>query len=68
MHKIEEAIELQSDFAKSAYEDIIAQATKVGNLYSDLAKDAFRLTDLKSPVSAPVAASSSKAPVTAKAS
>ena len=28
--KIDEAIKLQSDFAKSAYEDFVAQATRVG--------------------------------------
>ena len=42
--KIDEAIQLQSDFARSAYEDFIAQGTKIGNLYSDLAKEAFKPT------------------------
>lgn len=37
-----EAIKLQSDFAKTTYEDFIAQATKIGNLYSDLAKEVFK--------------------------
>ena len=46
--KIDEAIQLQSDFAKSAYEDFVAQATKIGSLYSDLAKDAFNLTKFAS--------------------
>ena len=32
--KINEAIQLQSDFAKSAYADFVAQATKIGGLYS----------------------------------
>ena len=42
--KIDEAIQLQSDFAKSAYEDFVAEATKIGSLYSDLAKEAFTPT------------------------
>jgi len=42
--KINEAIQLQSDFAKSAYEDFVAEATKIGGLYSDLAKEAFTPT------------------------
>jgi len=41
---VNEAIQLQSDFAKSAYEDFIAEATKIGSLYSDLAKEAFTPT------------------------
>jgi hypothetical protein len=39
-----EAIKLQSDFAKSAYEDFIAEATKIGEIYSSLAKEAFKPT------------------------
>jgi hypothetical protein len=41
---VNEAIQLQSDFAKSAYEDFVAEATKIGGLYSDLAKEAFTPT------------------------
>lgn len=44
--KIDEAIQLQTDFTKSAYEDFFAQAAKIGNLYSDLAKEAFKLNFL----------------------
>jgi hypothetical protein len=39
---IDEAIKLQSDFATSAYEDFVAQASKIGEMYSSLATDAFR--------------------------
>ncbi|MCX7325494.1 MAG: phasin family protein [Hyphomicrobiales bacterium] len=39
---IDKAIELQSDFAKSAYEGFVAQATKIGELYTAMAKDAFK--------------------------
>ena len=42
MKKIDEAIQLQSDFAKSAYEDFVTQATKIGEIYSSLAKEAFK--------------------------
>ena len=40
--QIDEAFALQSDFAKTAYEDFMAQATKIGELYATLAQDAFR--------------------------
>jgi phasin family protein len=39
---IDKAIELQSDFAKSAYEGFVAQATKISELYTAMAKDAFK--------------------------
>jgi len=41
---VNEAIQLHSDFVKSAYEDFVAEATKIGGLYSDLAKEAFKPT------------------------
>jgi len=40
--KVDEAIALQSDFAKSAYEDFIAEATKLGEMYSSMAKEVFK--------------------------
>jgi phasin family protein len=39
---IDKAIEIQSDYAKSAYEGFVSQATKLGELYANLAKDAFK--------------------------
>jgi hypothetical protein len=36
---LEKAMEIQSDYAKSAYESFVAQATKMSGLYSDLAKE-----------------------------
>lgn len=39
---LDKAIEVQSEFAKSAFEDFSAQMTKFGQLYSDLAKDALK--------------------------
>ena len=40
--KIDEALQLQSEFAKSAYEDFLAEATKLGELYASIAKEAFK--------------------------
>jgi hypothetical protein len=39
---LDKAIELQADYAKTAYEGFIAQATKVGELYADMAKEASK--------------------------
>jgi len=39
---LDKAIEVQSEFAKSAYEGFVAQATKFGELYTDLAKESYK--------------------------
>jgi hypothetical protein len=39
---IDKAIEIQTDYAKSAYEGFVAQATKMGELYADLAKETYK--------------------------
>jgi phasin family protein len=39
---LDKAIEIQTEFAKSAYESFVANATKLGELYADLAKEAYR--------------------------
>jgi hypothetical protein len=39
---LESALQIQTDYAKSAYENAVAQATKIGELYQGLFKDAFR--------------------------
>jgi phasin family protein len=39
---LEKAIELQSEYAKSAYESFVAEATKIGELYADLAKESYK--------------------------
>ena len=39
---LDKAIEIQTDYAKTAYEGFVAQATKIGELYTNLAKDAFK--------------------------
>jgi hypothetical protein len=38
----ETVIQIQTEYAKSAYADFVAQATKMGELHSNLAKAAFR--------------------------
>jgi hypothetical protein len=37
----DKAIEIQADYAKTAYEGFVAQATKIGELYADLAKETY---------------------------
>lgn len=39
---LEKAIEVQSDYVKSSYEGFISEATKLGDLYSDLAKETYK--------------------------
>lgn len=39
---LEKAIEIQTEYAKSAYEAFVAQATKVSELYADLAKETYK--------------------------
>ena len=38
---VEKAIEVQSDYVKSAYEGFVAQSAKTGELYTKLAQDSF---------------------------
>ena len=40
--KLDEAITLQTDYAKSSYEGFVAQATKMGEMYQAVAKEAFK--------------------------
>lgn len=39
---IEKAIELQQNYFKDAYEGFVSKATKVGELYADLAKETYK--------------------------
>ncbi|HYP58201.1 MAG TPA: phasin family protein [Beijerinckia sp.] len=39
---LDSAIQIQSEYAKTSYAGFVAQATKIGELYSTLAKDAFK--------------------------
>ncbi len=54
---VDAAFELQTSYVKSAYEGYVTEATKIGEMYADLAKDAYK------PYEAPVA----KATAAAKA-
>jgi len=37
----DKALEVQSDYVKASYEQFVAQATKVGELYAGLAQEAY---------------------------
>jgi phasin family protein len=39
---LEKAMEVQSEYLKSSYEDFVAQSTKLGELYTGLAKEAYK--------------------------
>jgi hypothetical protein len=43
---LETVIQVQSEYAKTSYAAFVAQATKMGELYSDLAKAAFKPVEL----------------------
>ena len=51
---LEKAIEIQTDYAKTAYEGFVAQATKMGELYAELAKETYKPFEAYA-VKAPVA-------------
>ena len=42
MKSVESAFKVQSEYAKACYDSFVAQATKVGELYSKLGKEAFK--------------------------
>ncbi len=39
---LESVIQIQTEYARTAYDDFVAQATRMGELHSDLAKAAFK--------------------------
>jgi hypothetical protein len=39
---LEKAVEIQTDYAKQAYEGFVAQATKMSEIYAEMAKDAYK--------------------------
>jgi hypothetical protein len=39
---VEKAIELQTDYAKSAYDGFMAKITKIGEMYTDMAKETYK--------------------------
>ncbi|MBN9271100.1 MAG: phasin family protein [Mesorhizobium sp.] len=38
----DKAVEIQTDYAKQSYEAFVAEATKIGDLYAELAKEAYK--------------------------
>lgn len=38
----DKVLEAQADYMKQAYESFVAQATKFGDLYAEMAKDAYK--------------------------
>jgi hypothetical protein len=40
---VEQAVEIQTEFAKAAFEDFVAGLTKISELYADLAKETYKL-------------------------
>ncbi|HEY6629844.1 MAG TPA: phasin family protein [Rhizobiaceae bacterium] len=39
---VEQVIEIQTAYAKQAHDGFVAETTKIGRLYADMAKDAFK--------------------------
>jgi hypothetical protein len=39
---LESAVAVQTDYLKAAYEGFVTRSTKIGSLYADLAKDAYK--------------------------
>jgi hypothetical protein len=39
---LEKAVEVQSDYFKTAYESLVSQTAKLGELYSDLAQETYK--------------------------
>ena len=39
---LDKAVEIQSDYVKTAYEGFVSQAAKFGELYADLAHEAYK--------------------------
>ena len=39
---LDKAFEAQSDYMKSAYEGFVGEVTKIGEMYTELAKDAYK--------------------------
>lgn len=39
---LDKAIEIQTEYAKSAYESFVSEAAKIGELYAELAKEAYK--------------------------
>ena len=42
MKSLDKAIEVQTEYAKSAYEGFVSKASKIGELYADFAKETYK--------------------------
>ena len=42
MKSLDKAIEVQTEYAKSAFETFVAESQKIAGLYTDLAKQTFK--------------------------
>ena len=42
VRSIDKVVEAQTDYAKSVYETFVAETTKIGELYKDLAKETYK--------------------------
>ena len=42
MKSLDKALEVQTEFAKSAYETFVAESQKIAGLYTDLAKTTYK--------------------------
>ncbi|KQT48734.1 hypothetical protein ASG43_07685 [Aureimonas sp. Leaf454] len=42
MRSLDKVVEVQTDFAKSAYQAWVSQATKIGEIYSDMARESYK--------------------------
>ena len=56
VRSVEKAIELQQAYLKDAYEGFVSKATKIGELYADIAKETYK----------PIESAVAKATATAK--
>jgi hypothetical protein len=59
---LDDALQTQTEYAKSAYENFVTQATKIGELYAHLAKEALKPAE-RLMAKVQTAASSTKAAV-----
>lgn len=39
---VDQAFEVQTSFAKKAYDEYVSEMTKIGEMYTDLAKDSYK--------------------------
>ena len=39
---IEQAVEIQTDFARRSYEEYMSQMSKIGSMYADIAREAYK--------------------------